>query len=297
MQMRVNPQTDMDYAYVSTDYIRNGRVTANSLNVRPEPHTSREPIGTLSSGTKVTILGEVDGFYRIEFSSSAFKRATRSDVKRYLDPRNFINDTVQRFQFLDLSRVSGVERSTLNNYLQGRGILSGKGQAFINAGRRYGINEIYLLSHALLETGNGYSALATGVEVGRNSSGDLVLVTNNNRSNLSNIKTTYNMYGIGAVDSNAHEGGAFRAYNEGWFTPEDAIVGGAQFISRNYLSRGQNTLYKMRWNPEAMDNLGYASHQYATDIGWASKQVPRIHNLYRDIGISTMYFDFPEYSY
>ena len=152
MQMRVNPQTDMNYAYVSTEYISNSKVTATSLNVRPEPNTSRKPLGSLPNGTVVNILGKLDGWYRIEYSSSAWKTAARSNVNYYLDPNNFINDPVQMFQFLDLSRLSGANVSTLNAYLQGKGILSGKGQSFNNAGKIYGVNEVYLLSHALLET-------------------------------------------------------------------------------------------------------------------------------------------------
>ena len=51
----------------------------------------------------------------------------------------------------------------------------------------------------------------------------------------------------------------------------------------------------MRWNPGAMANSNAAVHQYATDIGWASKQVSRIYNLYKAIGIKTTYFDVPLY--
>src|SRR5699024_11256103 len=58
---------------------------------------------------------------------------------------------------------------------------------------------------------------------------------------------------------------------EGWFTPQDAIVGGAEFIGEKYISVGQDTLYKMRWNP-----ANPATHQYATDAGWAVKQTGNI---------------------
>jgi len=52
----------------------------------------------------------------------------------------------------------------------------------------------------------------------------------------------------------------------------------------------QNTLYKMRWNP---NNPGV--HQYATDIGWAAKQVGRIRSLYDLIDTYTLSFDIPRY--
>ncbi|GEM_PF-2209475 len=296
IQMKTSPQTDKNYAYVSKTYINNqNKVTADALNVRSGPGNSSRVIGTLRKGNNVTILEEVSGWYRIEFNSSAWVNSSKKDVLYYLDPTNFIDDAKQRFQFLNLSKSSGVTKSLLNNYLKGKGVLEGHGQTFITASRQHGVNDIYLLSHALLETGNGLSQLAKGVEVGVDTSGKPVLVTSSNRKNLSHIKTTYNMFGIGAVDNNALEGGAIRAYNEGWFTPEEAIIGGARFIGSNYIKAGQNTLYKMRWNPAAMAADKAAKHQYATDIGWASKQTARIYNLYSEIGITDAHLDIPQY--
>ena len=60
--------------------------------------------------------------------------------------------------------------------------------------------------------------------------------------------------------------GAALAKSKGWDTPAKALAGAAEWISSNYLSKGQNTLYKMRWNLSS----GVASHQYASDLKWAS---------------------------
>src|SRR5699024_878768 len=111
-----------------------------------------------------------------------------------------------------------------------------------------------------------------------------------------NGETVYNMYGIGANDSCPVKCGAKKAYEEGWTTPEKAIIGGAAFIGNNYIKAGQNTLYKMRWNPDAMEKYGYATHQYATDIGWASKQITTMYNLYQSIGSYKLYLDIPKYN-
>ncbi|WP_461183367.1 N-acetylglucosaminidase, partial [Virgibacillus kimchii] len=299
IQMRLNnpaPQTDKRYAYVSAAYVNDkGEVTAGTLNVRSGPSASSNRVGSLSNGTEVNILSEVDGWYQIEFSGAGWVDAARSDVKYYMDPSNFLGDEKQQFQFLDLARNSAASADLLNDYLAGKGILDEMGQSFIDAGNIHGVNDVYLLSHALLETGHGSSPLANGIDVGKNQSGDLVLVDAENRSSLTDIRTTYNMFGIGAVDGNAHQAGAFRAYNEGWYTPEAAIVDGARFIGNNYVKAGQNTLYKMRWNPASMDENGYASHQYATDIGWASKQVTNMYNLYQTLNIYDVYLDIPEY--
>src|SRR5699024_8598864 len=45
MQMKANPQSDKNYAYVSKEYIKNGRVTASALNVRVGPSAAYNAIG------------------------------------------------------------------------------------------------------------------------------------------------------------------------------------------------------------------------------------------------------------
>ncbi|MEF3331148.1 peptidoglycan-binding protein, partial [Oceanobacillus oncorhynchi] len=288
-QMNQLQQTDMyrnNAAYVHKNYVNGSNRTTANVNVRSSASNSSHIYGQIKKGTQVTILGSTGNWYRISYN--AWRNPTRSDVSRYLNPDN--NDI---FQHLDLTSSVGVTASSLNSsVLSGKGILAGKGQAFITAGKRHSVNEIYLISHALLETGNGGSALARGIEVGLNRSGNPVVVTSSNRSSLRNIRTTYNMYGIGAVDGNAHNGGAIRAYNEGWFSPEQAIIGGAQFIGNSYIHNqyNQNTLYKMRWNPA---NPGYP--QYATDIGWAVKQVPSIKRLYDMLNNPVFKFNITQY--
>jgi mannosyl-glycoprotein endo-beta-N-acetylglucosaminidase len=261
-----------------------GKATANT-NIREAANTNSHVYSTVSAGRELNIVSIGSSWHQITFST--WRNAKQEDFVPFMDPNN--ND---RFQHLVLSSSAGVPADQLNRLLSGKGSLHGSGQAFINAGAQYAVNEVYLISHALLETGHGSSTLATGIEVGRNSSGNLELVTANNRSRLTNIRTTYNMFGIGAVDADPHRQGAFHAYNEGWFTPEAAIIGGAKFIGSRYIHNQyqQNTLYKMRWNPA---NPGFP--QYATDIGWAVKQVPAIKNLYPQLDNPLLHFDIPVY--
>ena len=244
--------------------------TTSRVNVRSGPGTSYHIFDTLRQGATVNIVQEGDTWHEIRIGN--WRNPTREDVKFYLDPSN--ND---EFQHLDLTSSVGVSPSELNKVLAGKGILDGLGEAFIEGARTHSVNEIYLIAHALLETGQGESDLAQGIEVGLNRSGNHVLVTSSNRNNLTNIRTTYNMFGIGAADSDARRLGAIRAYKEGWFTPRAAVIGGAKFIGESYIHNeyNQNTLYKMRWNPA---NPGYP--QYATDIAWATKQINRIKDLY-----------------
>ncbi|PAF37193.1 hypothetical protein CHH58_10155 [Terribacillus saccharophilus] len=277
IQEKASPQTDKEYdTYVSAEYIKNNTVTADLLNVRGGPSTNYWVVGTLKNGAKVDIIRQVGSWYQIEFTNSRqWVNPSSADIEYYLNPNNFIHDDRQKFQFLDLTRSSDVTEATLNKYLDGKGTLEGQGKAFIDASKLYGINDIYLVSHATLETGNGKSQLAQGVNY--------------------NGTKVYNMYGIGAYDSCAVECGAERAYEEGWTTPYKAIVGGAKYIGAGYINSGQNTLYEMRWNPQAMANTGAYGKQYATDIGWAYKQVNTMYNLYQTIGVYTLYLEIPSY--
>src|SRR5690625_3009471 len=221
---------------------------------------------------------------------------TRKELEYYLNINNFINDPVSRFQFLDLSKPSGASINILNNYLKGRGTLSGHGKTFYDASRKYKINDVYLISHSILETGHGKSNLASGIEVGKDKKGNLVLVNNKNRKDLTEIKKAYNMFGIQAFNSCPDECGAKYAYKKGWFSPKLAIEGGAQWISEDYINNKfkQNTLYKMRWNPDMGNGNGWK--QYATDVAWAHKQVGRIYELYQEIGLTeAIAFDYPKY--
>lgn len=199
--------------------------------------------------------------------------ATFEEVKKYVTPGGE-NYEANKYQFLDLSSPAGLTKEEANNYLKGKGILADKGEYFVIAANKYNVNEIYLMAHANLETGNGTSKLATGC--------------------VYNGTVVYNMYGIGAVDSNPVQKGAEYAYKMGWTTPEAAIVEGAKWISESYINRQgnrQNTLYKMRWNP---DKPG--THQYATDVAWAIKQAKMIQGIYSKYTDANLIFDFPTYA-
>ncbi|KYC62697.1 SH3 domain-containing protein [Heyndrickxia coagulans] len=286
IQMKVSPQTDTNERYIRSDAIKltshtTGVVQNGSWHIRDGAGTKNHEVGeTLKEGTKVTILSTVKGddgytWYQISYNK-AWKNATKNEVKYYLNPNNFVSDPVRSLQFLKLTSTANLNATEVNQkILAGKGILAGKASAFLTAAKQNGINEIYLIAHALLETGNGTSQLANGVKY--------------------NGKTVYNMYGTGANDGNAVPNGARYAYQHGWTTPEAAIIGGAKFISSKYLGAGQDTLYKMRWNPDVAATYGYASNQYATDVGWAYKQVDEIYNLYNLLDNYNITLEVPSY--
>ncbi|EHT3202792.1 TPA: glucosaminidase domain-containing protein, partial [Staphylococcus pseudintermedius] len=153
----------------------------------------------------------------------------------------------------------------LNKLLVGKGTLANQGQAFADGCKKYGVNEIYLIAHAFLESANGTSFFASG------------------RTGV------YNYFGIGAFDNNPNNAMEF-ARSHGWTSPAKAIIGGAEFVGKGYFDVGQNTLYRMRWNPKKP-----GTHQYATDISWAKVQAKMISAMYKEIGLKGEYFIYDQY--
>jgi mannosyl-glycoprotein endo-beta-N-acetylglucosaminidase len=200
-----------------------------------------------------------------------WRSATEDDIQYYLNP-----DNLNEFQFLDLAMPSDVDYNVLvtviNGYLSDANGLAGKGAEFVAAGIKYGINPIYLAAHACHESGFGTSNLSNGKY--RNEEGEQV----------------YNLFGIGAVDSDPEGRGSVVASNNGWTSIDAAIEGGAEWISKNYTQKGQDTLYKMRWNP---DDVG--EHQYATDVAWAQIIANGMSKRYEQISYASMSFDRPGY--
>lgn len=286
IQMKVKPQTDKTYdTYIHEDALElkdssAGVVKGNVWRLRGGAGTDHWTVGQVVNGVTLSVRSKVKGtdgryWYHVDFKKT-WVNASPHDVGYYLDPKHFLNDPVKSFQFMKLSQSANLDATEVNQkILAGKGILHEKAAAFIEAGETHGVNEVYLISHALLETGNGKSKLACGIKY--------------------KGKMVYNVYGIGASDQDPVKLGAKRAFAEGWFTPEAAIIGGAQFISRSYIQKKQDTLYKMRWNPASASKNGQASHQYATDIGWASKQVVHMHKLYSLLDHCSIHLEIPNY--
>lgn len=209
---------------------------------------------------------------KIFFGDSNVYNTIKDQLQLNLDTRLSRNYDLNKYQFLKLSYIDGTTAEQLNSSFSKDGVLAGKGQVFIDAARLYNINPIYLAAHSMLETGNGTSQLAKGISV--------------------NGTTVYNLFGIGAVDSDPNGGGSQTAYTKGWTSIDKAIYGGAEFISSSYINSSykQDTLYKMRWNPA---NPG--THQYATDIRWATNQVAYIKKCFDQIPDAKLVFDIPVY--
>lgn len=114
------------------------------------------------------------------------------------------------------------------------------GQIFIDAAIETGLDPVYILAHAGLESAWGTSYYA---------------------------KNYHNYFGIGAFDYNPDN-----AMNYSNNNMRDGIIEGAKWIKENYYNTGQNCVYSMRYNN------GY--NEYCTSDTWADEIVNIIQTSY-----------------
>ncbi|MCM3282635.1 bifunctional autolysin [Staphylococcus capitis] len=244
---------------------------------------SKESIKYVRTGMTLTKAANIqnNSYYnpQVQRTAGKWEDANYDEIKNAMDPVRLAKDDEYKYQFLLLDQPQYLPVSALNKLLEGKGVLEGQGASFSQAAKKYGINEIYLISHALIETGNGTSDLAKG--------GDIV----NGKFTNKSAKKYHNVFGIGAYDNNPLVEGIKYAKEAGWDSVSKAIIGGAKFIGQSYVKAGQNTLYKMRWNPAHP-----GTHQYATDINWANLNAQVIKGFYDKMGEVGKYFEIPQYN-
>lgn len=244
---------------------------------------SKESIKYVRTGMTLTKAANIqnNSYYnpQVQRTAGKWEDANYDEIKNAMDPVRLAKDDEYKYQFLLLDQPQYLPVSALNKLLEGKGVLEGQGASFSQAAKKYGINEIYLISHALIETGNGTSDLAKG--------GDIV----NGKFTNKSAKKYHNVFGIGAYDNNPLVEGIKYAKEAGWDSVSKAIIGGAKFIGQSYVKAGQNTLYKIRWNPAHP-----GTHQYATDINWANLNAQVIKGFYDKMGEVGKYFEIPQYN-
>lgn len=223
-----------------------------------------------------------------------------SQFQAYLDPAQVGYGSADFYQFAVLSGgYSGITAAQLDAFIarqctyqeKNYGVTSklrGTGKYFVAAAQRYGVNEVYLLSHAALESAWGCSKLAQG--------------------SISGYQGYYNFYGIGAYDSDPNNAGAAMAKQQNWNTVERAIDGAASWIAKNYIkptvasaavSGNQNTLYRMKWDLNRAVSQGDVWHQYATSPTWPTGIAKVMASCYANAGknmdATGLFFEIPVY--
>ena len=276
----------------STQIINGATINHKGLNYSLNDHVNAQLErvsvgGNVIDSSKPRSSEVLTTFKMREAQTRGFVKADREDLEYFLNPANFKNSKKGMLQFLRIDNYKGgITANELNSFLNSNGGTSGvfynKGQAFIDAAKKYDIDLVYLVAHSMWETNYGKSTLAKGQTI-----------TSYKGKPLSSPVKVYNFFGIGAIDGSANLSGAEAAYANGWTSVESTIDGSAKWIASNYIKSSkykQNTIYKMKFNYE------YTWHQYATDVNWAngiSGIMNKIIHMY-DSG-NNLVFEVPNY--
>lgn len=211
--------------------------------------------------------------------------ASRGLIAYYLDPRtNLNNDGI--FQFLDLSYdKSGIGANPDNAVAK---VLNG---TFMhNKKAKYDGLEI---EFSKLFSMGGYEGKTNPIFLAARSVQEVGV---NGSSSSDGKAGYYNFYNIGAYSdatNSAYVGLKFAQYGNGvsgsefnskylipWNCEGFSIIGGARWIGDFYVSKGQNTIYYMRFNVSPKSATKTCYHQYMTATQSATSEAKRMYNAY-----------------
>ena len=192
--------------------------------------------------------------------------ASESAIKYMMDPRNSINET-DIFQFQELT-YDGYDENTISKMVEGTFLNKAK---YINAIKEVAeetdVSPYYLVARILQEQGKSGTVLTKG------------------KGYEGQYEGYYNVFNIGATGGTKAKvilNGLARAEKEGWTSLVKAIKGGAKFIAKDYIARGQNTLYFQKFDVESSDNSLYY-HQYMQNILAAQKEGETLRKTYNEV--------------
>ena len=209
------------------------KITGPQINFRSGPSSQDPIIDQVYEGERYSLLEIQEDWVKIRKNDQTgwVHQAYTEEVIEWIPE--------EMYQFLQLNPgvPSGITEEEIQQiFLQLPGELKHIeeiGRAFIKAGEITELNEVYLAALAM----NNYRAETArfyeGLEVDQVAGSPVEL------------KRVYNFFSIGAVPRDPERSAAETAYEKGWFTPEKAIVEGAQWILKNQIQGNLNTLHKM----------------------------------------------------
>ena len=219
---------------------------------------------------------------------SSWKNASQQALAYYMDPRNFLSDRfIFQFEYLKYSSLikpyypnsvkAIIDSAAFYTYHANLG--NDLGVIIDNVGSTLDVSPTFLASRILQEMGTSTSLynLYSGVYPG--------------------YEGYYNFYNYGVSDSCATTNGATYcgleyAKDHNWYGLENALAGGASFISSSYINAGQYTTYLQKFNLVPTDMNSQFTHQYQTNIAAPSSESASTYKSYSDLGILSQAYVF-----
>lgn len=212
-------------------------------------------------------------------SAEGWYQASDQVVAYYMDPRNSMTESsIFQFELLSYNAsvhtLSGVEAILKGSFMENKRITDDSGkqityaQAIMDAARISSASPYYLATKIIQEVSRNGSGSTSGTYVAKNGT---------------SYKGYYNFYNIQATSSTndpiaqglawakSTDSDPNKNYGRPWTSPYKSIVGGAQWIARNYISVGQDTIYLQKFDVDSSDGKLYA-HQYMTNVAGATSE-------------------------
>ena len=232
------------------------------------------------------------------YSEGSFKPVNQSGVAYYLDPRNFLSERYI-FQFAD-SRYNAVLKETYQ--ILSKSIV--ENAAFYKYHLNAGVDMSIYIASGGEKTSVSPTHLASRMyqELGANDG--LRYLYQGNFHGISNVNVPinpetgtqvydfrgyYNLYNIGVTGSCVTGNGPGATYcgltyakNHGWNSLEKAVMGGGEFLKKNYIDPGQYTLYFERFNVVPVDPSKMYVHYYMANLGAPSSEASTTYNSYKN---------------
>ena len=231
----------------------------------------------------------------ILYDGSTWVTASAATLGYFMDPRNWLNSTnIFMFESLvyqpDYQTVEGVEALLVNTpfyhtsytYIDDGGVprTITYAETFIIAANYSGVSPYHLAARVRQEIVTSSTT-----------------VSNSATGTVDGYEGLYNFYNIGAYHSTVKGGAIINGLKYArngasnsdelndsslipWTDPYRAIVGGAYIIGRNYINRGQDTIYLQKFNMTADNTF---MHQYMANVVAPSSESKRMATAYTDV--------------
>lgn len=204
--------------------------------------------------------------------------ASEDILKLYMDPRNALTENaIFQFEQLTYNPTYHTEEA-VKSFLEGTFMNSSQNAPgtvmtfyfiFWAIGKEEGreVSPFHLAARVLQEQGKGTSPLISGTYPG--------------------FEGYYNYFNIGASGTSNQQvivNGLTYAKEHGWDNAYGSIYGGADIISKNYIKKGQDTLYLEKFNVNPNGSYPLYTHQYMQNISAPTTEASSIKKLYEGAG-------------
>lgn len=210
-------------------------------------------------------------------NNAGYTGASREIIEYYMDPRNFLDDS-GIFMFLQQSygngqyTEAGLKKVVNETFLATAEYIN----IIMRAGEQSGVSPYIIASKIIQEQGTkGESSLISGTYSG-----------------YTGYYNYFNFKASGSTDAEVIKNGLQYAKEQGWNTPEKAIVGGAKKYATDYIELGQDTYYYQDFNVHFKD---YLWHQYAQAVHDAYSKGSNLNEVYTAFTDAQLVFRIPVY--